>query len=188
MLRWNQRSNLTAITDAEGIAVKHFLDAIGPLPLIASGSQIIDLGSGAGFPGLPLKVLRPEISTTLVDSNRKKVSFLSHMIRLLGLSSIQALQARGEDLLHAPQFAGPDTLIVTRAFRDLGRLVVMTAPLLEGGGRLIAWKGPRADQELRDLKAMKLNLSRPLALYNYDYQLPLGDQRRTAVVVALAGR
>jgi len=188
MLRWNQRTNLTAITDAQGIAVKHFLDAIGPLPLIAPCGQIIDLGSGAGFPGMPLKVLHPEIPVILVDSSRKKVSFLSHLIRHLGLTSIQALQGRGEDVLRAPQCAGRDTLVVTRACSELGQLVAMAAPLLERGGRLIAWKGPRVEQEVKALPTMALNLSRPPVISIFRYRLPPIDQWRAAVVVTLAGR
>jgi len=185
MLRWNERTNLTAITDAQEVAVKHFLDAIGPLPLIAAGRQIIDLGSGAGFPGLPLKVLRPETPTLLVDSSRKKVSFLNHMIRRLGLTTVQALHARGEDVLRAPQYGTRDTIVVTRACSDLTRLGIIVAPVLEKGGRLIAWKGPRAAQEAGDLETLPAKLPRPLALRYFHYRLPAIDQWRTAVELRL---
>jgi 16S rRNA (guanine527-N7)-methyltransferase len=185
MLRWNARTNLTAITDAQGIAVKHFLDAIGPLPLMTACRQIVDLGSGAGFPGLPLKVLRPETPALLVDSSRKKVSFLNHLIRQLGLTAVQALHARGEDVLQGPQYGTRDTIVVTRACSDLTRLAAMAASVLESGGRLIAWKGPRAAQEAEGLEALRPKLSRPLTVAYFRYRLPFVAQWRTAVVLQL---
>ncbi len=78
MLHWNRRINLTAITDPEEVALKHFIDAIAPVSMISPGSSILDIGSGGGFPGLPVKIVMPSVSVTLVDGSRKKVSFLNH--------------------------------------------------------------------------------------------------------------
>jgi 16S rRNA (guanine527-N7)-methyltransferase len=98
LLQWNRTTNLTAITDPLDVAVKHYVDAVAVAPWIDRGARILDAGSGGGFPGIPLCILRPDLSVTLVDSVRKKVSFLKYAIRMLGLTGIDAVHGRLEDL------------------------------------------------------------------------------------------
>ena len=88
LMKWNQKTNLTTITDPLEVAVKHFLDSMAPAPLISQSSKMLDIGSGGGFPGIPLKILIPSLSVTLIDASRKKVSFLSYLIRTLKLKLI----------------------------------------------------------------------------------------------------
>jgi 16S rRNA (guanine527-N7)-methyltransferase len=94
LLHWNKTINLTTITDPYEVAVKHFVDSLAPAELISPGANLLDIGSGGGFPGLPLKVVIPSLSITLVDASRKKVNFLKHVIRTLKLKGIEALHIR----------------------------------------------------------------------------------------------
>ena len=96
LLKWNQKTNLTAITDPVEVAVKHFLDSIVPVKIIPHQASLLDIGSGGGFPGIPLKISLPHLSVTLIDASRKKVSFLKHIIRILELGNIKALHIRSE--------------------------------------------------------------------------------------------
>ena len=98
LLEWNQRTNLTAITDPVHVAVKHCLDAIAPLHLLPEEGALLDIGTGGGFPGIPLKIMRPDLDMTLIDSVRKKISFVNHVIRQLHLPRIEALHVRAQTL------------------------------------------------------------------------------------------
>jgi len=97
LLKWNQRINLTAAKTEEGIILKHFLDSISVHPYLPEYSPILDIGSGAGFPGIPLKMVKPSLEITLIDSVLKKVDFQKHIIRMLGLKGIEAIHGRAQD-------------------------------------------------------------------------------------------
>ena len=118
---WNQKINLTAIDSPMDMAVKHFLDSIISSRYIKPGSRLLDVGSGAGFPGIPLKVMIPSLDVILVDATRKKVSFLNHVIRRLHLSHITAIHSRIEDLQQ--EWEGRFDVIVCRAFSSLDDFV-----------------------------------------------------------------
>jgi len=98
LLRWNQKINLTAVTDPLSVAVKHYLDSIAPAKILPHAGSLLDIGTGGGFPGIPLKILLPSLSVTLIDASRKKVSFLKHAGRTLGLRDFKVLHIRAEDL------------------------------------------------------------------------------------------
>ncbi|MFC1883090.1 16S rRNA (guanine(527)-N(7))-methyltransferase RsmG [Thermodesulfobacteriota bacterium] len=104
LLRWNQTINLTTLTDPCEVAVKHFVDSLAPAKLVSPGATLLDIGSGGGFPGIPLKVVIPTLSITLIDASRKKVTFLKHVIRTLKLEGIEALHIRAQDLAGDPAF------------------------------------------------------------------------------------
>jgi len=137
LARWNRKMNLTAIREPSAVAIRHFLDSIVPVALIPSGAALLDIGSGGGFPGIPLKVLRPDLEVTLIDGIRKKVSFQKHVIRTLGLKGIQALQTRAEALPGDSSF----DVVMTRALTDLAQFAGLALPLLSPGGLMIALKG-----------------------------------------------
>jgi len=145
LMQWNHSVNLTAITDPEEVAVKHCVDALAPCPLIGESVRILDAGSGGGFPGIPVKIMRSDVSMTLIDSVRKKVSFLKHAIRTLGLKEIHAVHGRLEDLGRSPQYRGKYDLVICRAFSSLEKFVSLAIPFLGNGGRLLALKGPQAE-------------------------------------------
>ena len=137
--RWNRKINLTAITNPGAVTLKHFVDSLAAAPLLAQGADILDWGSGAGFPGLCLKIVRPDLKVILIDAARKRIHFLKYLISRLGLSSIAAKQARIEDV--APDYPDYFDGIVSRAVTSLGELVRLSRPCLKPEGMLIAWKG-----------------------------------------------
>lgn len=149
---WNAHTNLTSITDPTQISVRHFLDSLwcarlwGGQP--GGPESLIDIGSGAGFPGLPLKLLCPDLRLTLVESVGKKAAFLRHIVGLLALEYVEVLQARAETLGHDPQHRARYPVATARAVADLGVLVEYALPLLQVGGRLLAPKGAAIDAEV----------------------------------------
>ncbi len=148
LVRWNEQTNLTAITDRQAIYVRHFLDSLllarywGPQP-----HSLIDLGSGAGFPGLPLKILCPELELLLVESVGKKTAFLHHLIAQLRLTGVRALTTRAETIGRDPNERERYTVVTARAVADLRVLAEYGLPLLQLGGRLLAPKGSTAHAE-----------------------------------------
>ncbi|MFH0725352.1 MAG: 16S rRNA (guanine(527)-N(7))-methyltransferase RsmG [Pseudomonadota bacterium] len=192
LIRWNRKTNLTAITTPEEIAVKHVLDAMAPLPHLPASGTLLDIGSGGGFPGVVLKILRPDLSATLIDASRKKVSFLSHVIRTLGLKDISALQARAEALAGEPPYAHRFDVIVSRALCALDAFVAMALPLLAPDGLLIAFKGrpEEAEAEIAIVPAYakstvtnKTSEDRGLAISSVIYRLPRLNIERTLVLI-----
>lgn len=183
MLAWNRVSNLTAITDPAEVAVKHVVDSLAAAPSIDTAARVLDAGSGAGFPGIPLKIARPDLVLTLVDSVRKKVSFLNYAIGCLGLEGIVAVHDRLENLGRKASLAGRFDRVVCRAFASLADFAALTLPFLAPGGCLLAMKGPQAehDHELDDTAdgdTVILNHV-AFAVRIHRYTLPvLGDQRR----------
>jgi 16S rRNA (guanine527-N7)-methyltransferase len=149
---WNRKINLTAITDPRDIARKHFLDAIAILPYMDQGKnhhkKIVDMGSGGGFPGLPIKLLHPDMQMVLVDASRKKVNFLKHVIRMLGIGGIDAFHCRVEALHQDPDFAGRFDAVLARGFAGLESLARLAAPLVTPAGTIYALKGPGAQAEI----------------------------------------
>jgi 16S rRNA (guanine527-N7)-methyltransferase len=141
MLRWNRVTNLTAITDPRDVAIKHFIDAVAPAGLIPAGARLLDVGSGGGFPGIPLKIVIPSLTVTLIDSSRKKVSFLKHVIRTLRLEKIEALHGRVQELAGRPDMKAAFDVVVSRALTDGGAYVGWVLPLLAPKGFGLALKG-----------------------------------------------
>ncbi len=138
LLAWNAKVNLTAITGPEDAAIKHFLDSVlimKYLPPLAG--FLVDIGSGAGFPGIPLKIMNPGLSVMLVEAVRKKASFLKQVLRLLKLEGIEVYNGRVEDCGRHGVF----DYAVSRAFSELDLFCRLAAPLIKPGGRLLAMKG-----------------------------------------------
>jgi 16S rRNA (guanine527-N7)-methyltransferase len=144
--QWNRAYNLTAITAREAMVSAHLLDSLAASADLA-GTRIADLGTGAGFPGLPLAIVHPERQFTLIDGTAKKVRFVAHAARTLGLKNVEALHARAEDL-RPPQ---PFDTILARAVATLAELAALARPLAGPGTRLVAYKGQRPDAELTAL-------------------------------------
>ena len=151
LFRWNRRMNLTAIKKPLDVAVKHYLDSILPAKFIPQGASLLDIGSGAGFPGIPLKIFMPSLSVTMMDATRKKVSFLKHTIRELHLSHIWAVHARIEDYIKDKSINKRFDVIICRAFSGLRFFVMSVLPLMKSGGVLIALKGREAEDELQQI-------------------------------------
>jgi 16S rRNA (guanine527-N7)-methyltransferase len=149
LIAWNRRVNLTAITEPGEIAVKHFLDSLTCLLVLGTqaGIRLVDIGTGAGFPGLPLKIARPDLRLTLVDSVEKKLAFCRHLVSLLGLRDVETAQARAEDLGRDPDHREAYDWAVARAVGPLPALGEYLLPLVRRGGRAIAMKGETGPAE-----------------------------------------
>ena len=147
LLRWNRKTNLTAITAPEELAIKHIIDSMAVIPEIPVNASLLDIGSGGGFPGIVIKILRPDVSVTMIDAARKKISFLSHLIRMLDLPNATARHVRAETLNKDPSFVHAFGVIVCRALCDLYSFVTMAMPLMAPRGKLVAFKGRRIETE-----------------------------------------
>jgi 16S rRNA (guanine527-N7)-methyltransferase len=138
LLEWNQRFNLTAITDPGEILVKHFLDSLSLLGVYTQEeARVLDLGAGAGFPGVPLKIVRPAWRVALLEATGKKVMFLRHVIEALGMNGIEAVQGRAEELAHQQSYRGAFDLVTARAVAGLPTLLEYAAPFCRVEGRMI---------------------------------------------------
>ncbi len=149
LTRWNARINLTAIRDPLAMVSGHILDSLAVRPLL-EGRRVIDVGTGAGFPGLPLAIAEPQIEFGLLDSNGKKISFVRHVIGELGLSNATAIRARAEDYAPAERF---DT-VIARALASLPKLLQLAGHLIREEGVLLALKGKHSAAELESIEEM----------------------------------
>ena len=129
---WNSRMNLTAITQPEEVASKHFADSVLPAALLPPGAKVIDVGTGAGFPGLPLRILRPDIQLTLLDSLQKRIGFLTALCQALGFADVALLHARAEDAGRDPALRGRFHIALSRAVAPFPVLLEGLGPQLEG--------------------------------------------------------
>ncbi len=149
LLSWNNRFNLTAIQEPSQVQAKHFLDSLSCLSIMreAPVEKIIDVGSGAGFPGIPLKIVLPQIHLTLVESVGKKVSFLKHLIDVLGLQNINVVNERVEILGQQSQHRQKYDWAIARAVAVMPVLAEYLLPLVRMGGKMLAMKGQNAPAE-----------------------------------------
>jgi len=182
LLEWNKTFSLTGIRNPDDIIIKNFIDSLTPLPYLDSSGSLLDIGSGAGFPSIPLKIACPELEVQLVEASRKKVSFIKHLIRTLGLEGVSALHSRVEEM---EQPERPFRTIISRAFRRPAPLLQLVTPLLKPSTTLIAMLGPTTSAEQNELEALalaeSLEVSRVVSL-----QLPHGRGGRTLVFFSKA--
>src|SRR5512135_3556587 len=140
LLEWNTRFNLTSIVDPGEIVIKHFLDSLSTARLVSPAAKLIDVGAGAGFPGLPLKIARPELSLTLLEATQKKCGFLEAMITELKLTNSIVVNARAEDAAHAVAHREQYDVAIARAVADMPTLSEYLLPFVKIGGLAIAMK------------------------------------------------
>lgn len=149
LIEWNEKMNLTAITEEREVAEKHFADSLLPMELIPQNARCIDVGTGAGFPGIPLMIMRPDITVTLLDSLNKRLIFLNEVIRALGLESrAKTLHMRSEDAGRAAAHRDAYDVALSRAVANARVLAEWTAPFVKRGGVSIMYKGAAAKEEL----------------------------------------
>jgi len=178
----NKKYNLTTITMPEEAAEKHFLDSLYLLPELGEckASRVIDVGSGAGFPGLPLKIFRPSLQMSLLDSAGKKTAFMDKIIQELGLGAVRTIHARAEE--HAAGHRESYDAALSRAVAELRVLAELTIPLVKVGGKVILSKGPGAQEEIK-AAANALKILGGEVERVREFTLPAGGDRRTMVII-----
>jgi 16S rRNA (guanine527-N7)-methyltransferase len=148
---WNKRMDLTAVLEESEMVDRHYVDSLTPLTtdgLIPKGAAVIDVGSGAGFPGIPLAIARPDIHMTLLDAQQKRVRFLQEASTRLNLNNVRAVHGRAEDSAHLIEFRERFDLALARAVASLPTLLELLLPFVRIGGRALCWKGPAVMEEL----------------------------------------
>jgi 16S rRNA methyltransferase gidB len=177
LLEVNSHTNLTTITDPSDIRVKHFDDSLSIIDYINEGSKVLDIGSGAGFPGIPLRIEK-NFDLTLIDSVNKKVKFMNEVIEKLELKNTRAIHTRAEDF--AKNERETYDLVISRAVANMSTLSELCIPFLKVGGLFIAMKGPKADEELEEAEnALKVLGGEIIKLDRFDLD---GNERVNIVV------
>ena len=175
---WNEKINLTAITDDEGIAVKHFLDCllVSKAADFKKGSKVIDVGTGAGFPGLVIAAAYPEVEVTLLDSTGKKLKAVENMAQEMGVTNAQVIHMRAEEAGKKPEFREKYDFATARAVAELRVLLEYTLPFVKVGGTFLSLKGASAVDEIDGAKVSLKTLGGKIEGIN-EFTLPGGDKR-----------
>lgn len=182
LIEWNQKINLTSIIEPEDIILKHFIDSLTIEKYISPNSKVADIGTGAGFPGIPLKLVRPELKIYLIDSLNKKIKFLDEVIQKNEMKQIYAIHARAEEIGHNKQFRGQFDVVTSRAVAKLNVLLEYMMPLLKIGGKCICLKGPNIKEELEEAKNAIEILGGKISKIEEIY-LPDSDNKRTIIEI-----
>lgn len=153
LIIWNEKMNLVSVRTPQEIMIKHFVDSLTPLPYIACPSgRLLDIGSGGGFPGIPLKIAMPALSVSLLEASRKKSSFLKHVIRRLSLPQTNVIHMRAESAMLDSTYLHHFNTVISRAAFKLPQLFMMSRFFLAPGGVLIAMKGPHGEADEKDAR------------------------------------
>lgn len=181
LLKWNTRVNLTGLRTISAVVIKHFLDSLAVWPWVRDMASLADIGTGAGFPGLPLKLVLPQIRLTLVEASGKKTAFLHYLVAHLGISGVEVRQLHLTPAL-AKQWGAVFAGVITRATFPLRRYLELAAPLVVPGGHILAMRGPRLDQrhwhQAQSL-ASRVHCSPPTL---QQYSLPLTSEPRSLII------
>ena len=184
LVEWNEKINLTAITEKNEVYLKHFYDSIAPVLQGLIDNQelkLLDIGAGAGFPSLPMKIIYPQLDVTIIDSLNKRINFLKLLAEELKLDKVHFYHGRAEDLAQDKAFRAQFDLVTARAVARMQVLSELTIPYLKVGGKLLALKASNAHEELEEAKNA-LNLLFSKVQDNLSYALPNGDPRFITVV------
>ncbi len=152
LLEWNEKMNLTAITEPKEVLIKHFIDSLSIASYINEEDKVIDIGTGAGFPGIPLKIALPQINVTLLDSLNKRINFLNNVIQNLELAKIQAVHGRAEEFNRLPKARESYDIATSRALAKLNVLLEYMLPFVKIGGKCICMKSANIEEELMDAR------------------------------------
>jgi 16S rRNA (guanine527-N7)-methyltransferase len=188
LVSWNEKMNLTAITERDQVYLKHFYDSVTLSFFVpfADLSSMADVGSGAGFPGIPLKIMFPHIQLTIIDSLNKRIQFLQHLTSTLGLSGVYPVHSRAEDAGRNNQFRDRFDLVTARAVARLQVLTEFCLPLVRTGGQFAAMKGVDASDEITEA-AYSLSELKGRIVADYRFELPMEQASRRIIVVNKIG-
>ncbi len=182
LIEWNKNINLTAIVESKEIILKHFIDSLTINKYIEKGINLIDVGTGAGFPGIPLKIIRPDINITLVDSLNKRIKFLDYTIGKLKLGNIKTIHKRAEELGRDKLYREKYDIATSRAVANVSTLSEYLIPLVKESGKCIYMKGPDIDTELEEGKK-SIDVLGGKIINKDEFELPKTDIKRTIIVI-----
>ena len=182
IIEWNEKINLTAITEYKDVMIKHFLDSVSIIKAVdmSSVNSLIDIGTGAGFPGIPIKIMFPDIKITLLDSLKKRLNVLDLIIDELNLKDIYTIHGRAEDIARDPKYREKYDLCVSRAVANLSTLSELCIPFVKPNGKFVSYKSEKADEELEKAKnAIRLLGGKVTSTVSFE----LEDNIRTLIVI-----
>ncbi len=182
LLEWNEKINLTAITEPEEVILKHFVDSLTISKYIEKGAKLIDMGTGAGFPGIPLKILRDDIEITLADSLNKRINFLNEVIKELNLKNIQTVHTRAEEFGKNKKYRESFDIATSRAVANLSTLSEYLIPLVKPNGKVICMKGSEVKEEVEMAKKAIEILGGKIE-QEESFNLPNSDMKRNLVII-----
>lgn len=186
LVEWNEKINLTAITEKSEVYLKHFYDSVMPLWMAADyftdQAKLVDVGAGAGFPSIPMKIIRPDLQITIVDSLNKRINFLRLLAEELGLDNVEAVHGRAEEVGQDASYRGQFDLVTARAVASLNVLSELCLPLAKKGGYFIALKAQKAEEEIEQAQKAITTLG---AKYEQQFSenLPLEESERQIIVI-----
>lgn len=182
LLEWNKKINLTAITEQNDIILKHYIDSMTVIKYLENGNNIIDVGTGAGFPGIPIAILKKENEITLLDSLNKRIVFLQEIVKKLNLNNVKTVHSRAEEFGKNKTNREFYDIAVSRAVANLSTLVEYLLPLVKIGGKCICMKGSNADEEIENAKFAVKELGGKISKVE-KMTLPDSDIIRTIVII-----
>ena len=182
LIEWNEKMNLTAITEPEEIILKHFIDSITILKHIPDDSEIVDVGTGAGFPGIPLSIMNPTLKITLVDSLNKRLVFLQEVINKLKLQNVEIVHARAEEFGQNKKYREGFDIATSRAVANLSTLSEYLIPLAKVGGKVISMKAANATEEINEAQKA-INILGGITEKVEEFNLPQSDIGRTVIII-----
>lgn len=182
LIEWNEKINLTAIVEPKEIILKHFIDSLTIIQYIKPNESVIDIGTGAGFPGIPIKILREDLKITLLDSLNKRIKFLDEVIKELGLENINAVHTRIEEYAKNKQYREKYDVATSRAVANLTTLSEYMLPMVKIKGRAICMKGSEISDEISKSKKSIKILGGEIANIE-EFTLPKSDNKRNLILI-----
>ncbi len=179
---WNEKINLTTITEEQDILLKHFIDSLTILKYLNDNDNIIDVGTGAGFPGIPVKIVNETLNVTLMDSLNKRILFLNDVIEKLKLEGIKTLHARAEELGRNKEYREKYDVVTSRAVANLSTLLEYMMPFAKVGGTCICMKGPNIEEELENADLAIKELGGKIEKIE-NFKLPGSDIERNIIII-----
>ena len=180
LIEGNKICNLTAITDEDGVVEKHFYDSIFPQKYFSLNAKVLDIGAGAGFPSIPLKLVRDDLSFTLLDSLNKRINFLNNTIQTLNLKNIESIHGRAEDFAKLSDYREKFDITTARAVANLKVLSEYCLPFVKVGGQFIAYKSGNCEEEINEAKQIICELGGKISKV-IDYNI--GENSRKLVII-----
>ncbi len=182
LLEWNEKINLTSIVEPDEVKIKHFLDSLTVLKYIHDDDKVIDIGTGAGFPGIPLKIMKPDAKITLLDSLNKRINFLNIVIEELGLKNIETIHGRAEEFARNKMYREKYDVAVSRAVANLSTLTEYMLPFVKVGGKCICMKGANVKEEVDKAKNAIQELGGKIEKID-NFYLSNNDNERNIIII-----